>query len=74
VTDCGNQHKEFLESQGWAPHFYLGCITKYASRYPKTENKKDLLKIAHYALMLYHYEEATHATSQQPTTSDGSHL
>ena len=44
---------ELLVSAGQADGFTMGSIMKYASRYGKKEgyNRKDLLKILHYALL-----------------------
>jgi len=48
------QTGEYLEGLNIGSDFYRGNIIKYASRYGVKggKNKKDLLKILHYALML----------------------
>ena len=45
------------ESMGIAEEMCLGTIVKYAMRYGKKDgkNKKDLLKIIHYAILALHY-------------------
>ena len=56
----GNKQIQTLdvwESMGIAEEMCLGTIVKYAMRYGKKDgkNKKDLLKIIHYAILALHY-------------------
>ena len=51
------QTLDVWESMGIAEEMCLGTIVKYAMRYGKKDgkNKKDLLKITHYAILALHY-------------------
>ena len=51
------QTLDVWESMGIAEEMCLGTIVKYAMRYGKKDgkNKKDLLKIIHYAILALHY-------------------
>lgn len=46
---------DLMQSVGILEGFCLGSIIKYAARYNKTHNQKDLAKIADYAHILYGY-------------------
>lgn len=53
------QATEFILDSGHGDGFCIGNIMKYAQRYGKKEgyNKKDLLKVIHYAIIaLYNHE------------------
>ncbi len=49
------QATEFIFSSGHGEGFCMGNVMKYAQRYGKKEGKNalDLLKVIHYAIMLY---------------------
>ena len=49
------QSTEFISDAGHGEGFCIGNIIKYAQRYGKKEgfNPADLMKIIHYAIMLY---------------------
>lgn len=51
------QTLDLIASQGLAEGFCQGNIIKYASRFGKKNgrNKNDLLKVIHYAILLYHF-------------------
>ena len=51
----GIQATEFIFSSGHGEGFCMGNVMKYAQRYGKKQGKNpdDLLKIIHYAIMLY---------------------
>lgn len=51
----GFETKDIIEAMGIAEDAYLFAVIKYITRFPKTRNKKDLLKAAHYCLMLIDY-------------------
>ncbi len=51
----GLQTKDYIEALGLAEDAYIFSIIKYVSRFPKTKNHKDLLKAAHYSIMLLDY-------------------
>lgn len=50
------QATEFIFDNGHGEGFCMGNIMKYAQRYGKKDgrNKKDLMKILHYAIMMVH--------------------
>lgn len=50
------QTTEFIMDSGHGEGFCLGNIIKYAQRYGKKDgkNRKDLMKIIHYAIMAIH--------------------
>jgi len=55
------QTLDLLESIGTAEHFCQSNIIKYASRYRKKgQQKQDLLKIIHYAILLYYFSGCTY--------------
>ncbi len=53
------QSTEFVLDSGHGEGFCVGNIIKYASRYGKKhgKNKLDILKIIHYAVILYSIDE-----------------
>ena len=58
----GNKEIQTLdvwESMGIAEDMCLGTIVKYAMRYGKKDgyNKKDLMKIIHYTILLWHFTQ-----------------
>jgi hypothetical protein len=57
----GIQATEFIFSSGHGEGFCIGNILKYAQRYGKKEGKNpaDLLKVIHYAIMLYGTKNTT---------------
>jgi hypothetical protein len=57
----GIQATEFIFSSGHGEGFCIGNILKYAQRYGKKEGKNpaDLLKVIHYAIMLYGTKHTT---------------
>ena len=58
------QTTEFIIDQGHGVGFTLGNVIKYSQRYGKKEgyNRKDLLKIIHYALIALHVHDQEHGT------------
>lgn len=58
---------DLLEAKGLASDFCQANIIKYGSRYGDKDgqNKKDLLKVIHYAMLLLHFDD-----HYKPTTSD----
>ena len=61
----GTQHEyrkvqtiDLMASRDLAPHFCQANILKYGSRYGSKDgkNKKDLLKVIHYAMLLLHFD------------------
>lgn len=50
------QATEFIMDSGHGEGFCIGNIMKYAQRYGKKDghNRKDLLKVLHYAIMALH--------------------
>lgn len=55
------QATEFIMDSGHGEGFCIGNIMKYAQRYGKKEgyNRKDLLKVLHYAIMALHNHDMT---------------
>lgn len=53
------QATEFIIDSGHGEGFCIGNIIKYAQRYGKKggKNKRDILKLIHYAIMLLSIEE-----------------
>lgn len=53
------QTTEFLIDSGHGEGFCVGNIVKYSQRYGKKSgyNRKDILKIIHYAIMLLHIND-----------------
>lgn len=58
------QATEFIMDSGHGEGFCIGNIMKYAQRYGKKEghNRKDLLKVVHYAIMAIHNHDMTKGT------------
>ena len=58
---------DLLEAKGLASDFCQANIIKYGSRYGDKDgqNKKDLLKVIHYAMLLLHFDD-----HYKPTKSD----
>lgn len=65
------QASEFIFDNGHGVGFTVGNIMKYAQRYGKKEgfNRKDILKILHYAVMLLHVHD-TYIQPEFPDTGD----
>jgi hypothetical protein len=55
------QATEFIMDSGHGEGFCIGNIMKYAQRYGKKDgyNRKDLLKVLHYAIMALHNHDMT---------------
>jgi hypothetical protein len=55
------QATEFIMDSGHGVGFCIGNIMKYAQRYGKKEgyNRKDLLKVLHYAIMALHNHDTS---------------
>ncbi len=55
------QATEFIVDSGHGEGFCIGNIMKYAQRYGKKDgyNRKDLLKVLHYAIMAIHNHDLT---------------
>jgi hypothetical protein len=53
---------ELIDSAGLSEGFTMGSVIKYASRYGKKNghNRKDLMKIIHYALLQLWVHDQTH--------------
>jgi len=62
------QATEFIVDGGHGVGFTIGNIMKYAQRYGKKNgyNRKDILKIIHYAIILLHI----HDTNEHNTLED----
>ena len=58
------QATEFIIDGGHGEGFCLGNILKYTQRYGNKEgkNRKDLLKVLHYALIALHVHDLEHGT------------
>jgi hypothetical protein len=58
------QATEFIMDSGHGEGFCIGNIMKYAQRYGKKDgyNRKDLLKVIHYAIMAIHNHDLTKGT------------
>jgi hypothetical protein len=62
------QSAEFIFDSGHGVGFTIGNIMKYAQRYGKKNgyNRKDILKIIHYAIMLlYVHDEGQHLNTTE---------
>jgi len=62
------QATEFIIDGGHGVGFTIGNILKYAQRYGKKNgyNRKDILKIIHYAIILLHIHDADeHTTTEE---------
>lgn len=55
------QATEFIMDSGHGEGFCIGNIIKYAQRYGKKDghNRKDLMKVLHYAIMAVHNHDLT---------------
>jgi hypothetical protein len=55
------QTTEFIVDSGHGEGFCIGNIMKYAQRYGKKDghNRKDLMKVLHYAIMAIHNHDLT---------------
>ena len=56
------QATEFIIDGGHGEGFCIGNILKYAQRYGKKDgyNRKDLMKVLHYAIMALHFHDTEH--------------
>ena len=56
------QATEFIMDGGHGEGFCIGNILKYAQRYGKKDgyNRKDLMKVLHYAIMALHVHDTEH--------------
>ncbi len=56
------QATEFIIDSGHGEGFCIGNILKYAQRYGKKDgfNRKDLMKVLHYAIMALHVHDTEH--------------
>ena len=62
----GVQTLYLLESIGSAEHFCQSNIINYASRYKKKgKHKDDVLKIIHYAILLYYFSGTSYPDDKQ---------
>lgn len=61
------QASEFIFDGGHGVGFTIGNIMKYAQRYGKKNgyNRKDILKIIHYAIMLLHVHDTYHLNNPE---------
>ena len=57
------QATEFIIDGGHGEGFCIGNIMKYAQRYGNKngDNRQDLLKVIHYALIMLHVHDKTHS-------------
>lgn len=61
------QTLDLIESCGDAEAFCRSNILKYASRYDKKGSAKlDILKVMHYAVLLYHFNQKDKITETYP--------
>jgi hypothetical protein len=60
------QATEFIIDSGHGEGFCVGNILKYAQRYGKKDgkNRKDILKVIHYAIILLHIHDVDNLKSQ----------
>lgn len=61
------QATEFIIDGGHGVGFTVGNILKYAQRYGKKNgyNRKDILKIIHYAIILLHVHDTEQLTTEE---------
>jgi hypothetical protein len=61
------QATEFIIDSGHGEGFCIGNILKYAQRYGKKEgcNRKDLLKVIHYAIMALHVHDLNYGETNE---------
>ena len=66
------QATEFIIDGGHGEGFCIGNIMKYAQRYGKKNgyNRKDILKVIHYAIIQLYVHDTTLAPAKEPTYSD----
>ena len=63
----GIQTLDLIEACGDAEAFCRSNILKYASRYDKKGSAKfDIMKIMHYAVLLYHFNQKDKVTDTYP--------
>lgn len=63
----GIQTLDLIEACGDAEAFCRSNILKYASRYDKKGSAKlDIMKIMHYAVLLYHFNQKEKVTEPYP--------
>jgi hypothetical protein len=60
------QATEFIIDSGHGEGFCIGNVMKYAQRYGKKDgkNRKDILKVIHYAIILLHIHDMDNHKSQ----------
>ena len=60
------QATEFIIDAGHGEGFCIGNIMKYAQRYGKKDgkNRKDLLKVVHYAIMMLHIDSLNRSVNE----------
>ena len=65
------QTLDLIDSNGDAEAFCRANIIKYASRFGKKDGKnpKDLLKVIHYAILLYHFSDLPFSEDAKETFS-----
>jgi hypothetical protein len=63
----GIQSTEFIIDAGHGEGFCLGNVIKYAQRYGKKDgkNRKDLLKVVHYAMMMLYIDDMENQNANQ---------
>jgi hypothetical protein len=61
------QATEFIIDGGHGEGFCIGNVLKYAQRYGKKDgrNRKDLLKILHYAIIMLHVHDLTEGNQNE---------
>lgn len=70
VGEDNIQSMDLILATGHATGFNIGSIFKYAGRFGKKEgyNRKDLLKIIHYAMFELYNQDKKNAVSTEATT------
>lgn len=63
------QATEFIIDAGHGVGFCVGNVIKYAKRYGKKEgyNRKDILKVLHYAIILMHVHDTQQSFEEKDT-------
>jgi hypothetical protein len=66
------QSMDLIFGSGHATGFTIGSILKYAARFGKKDgfNRKDLLKIIHYAILEMHNQDRRNEVSAQTKSAD----
>ncbi len=66
------QSTEFIIDCGHGMGFALGNVLKYTQRYGKKngEDRKDLLKILHYAIIALHQHDINNDVEDEPTRAE----